>query len=217
MSEIKNTNYNKMAPYYNAITNIISEGGNIRSQRYFLQYVKKTDEVLNIGCGSVQFNSDIARHCNNVVSIDIAEKMIQIAKENLKKKNLDKKVIFVCKDIMKYKTEKKYDVIFANFILNTFEWKNVPEVLSHICSLLEDGGILCIADEHIASKFWPRISQSLFRPGVSFLHHVWAGHPMHKVYNYESVLNDLGLERVYYEIDKADVVESSVYRMKEHR
>lgn len=214
MDEIKNTNYNKMAPYYNAITNVISEGGNIRSQRYFLQYVNKTDKVLNVGCGSVQFNSDIAKHCEDVVSIDIAEKMIEIAKENLIKENLDKNVTFICKDVMKYQDEKKYDVIFANFILNTFEWENVPKVLTHICSLLKDEGMLCIADEHIANRLWPRISQSLFRPGISFLHHVWAGHPMHKVYDYERILNDLGLERVHYKVDEADVVESSVYKKR---
>lgn len=208
----KNTNYNKMAPFYNKITNFISEGGNIRSQRYFLQYVKQDDHVLNIGCGSVQFNVDIATRCNWVQAIDIADRMIQIAKKRIKGNHLEKNIKFICRDIMKYETEEKYDVIFANFFLNTFEWEYATEVLSYIITFLKEDGILCIADEHKATKTLPKLSQILFRTSISWMHHIWAGHPMHKVYNYYEVMQNLGYTRMHYKIDETDIIDSSIYK-----
>lgn len=208
----KNTNYNKMAPFYNVITNLISEGGNIRSQRYFLQYINENDKVLNIGCGSVQFNVDIAKKSKNVTSIDIASKMIDIAKKNVTKKNLDHRVKFICNDIMKHTVEEKYDVILVNFMLNTFEWEYAKEVLEYICGLLQEEGILCIADEHVATKPLHKLFQNLFRPSISWIHHIWAGHPIHNIYDYYPVMKTYGYNRVKYKIDKSNVISSSIFK-----
>lgn len=210
--EKKNTNYNKMAPFYNKITNIISEGGNIRSQRYFLQFIKEQYRVLNVGCGSVQFNIDIAQSSNKVTAVDIAPKMIDIAKCCISANHLNERVNFVCSDIMDYKSEEKYDAVFANFMLNTFEWNYSKKVLNYLCSFVKKDGILCIADEHIADKKLQRLSQKIFRPSVSWIHHIWAGHPLHEIYDYCPVLEEIGFKRIHFKVDKSGIICSSVYK-----
>lgn len=201
-----------MAPFYNKITNIISEGGNIRSQRYFLTWIKKSTKVLNIGCGSVAFNVDLARKSKHVTSIDISDKMIEIAKKSIAKHKVKNNVKFLCMDIMDYTSKENYDVVFANFMLNTFEWEYAVEVLKYITSFVKEDGILCIADEEIAKKKLQRFTQKLCRPFISWVHHIWAGHPMHKIYDYRPVLEEYGFMRVAYKIDKSGVISSSVYQ-----
>lgn len=203
-----------MAPFYNKITNLISEGGNIRSQRYFLKYVKKEYQVLNIGCGSVQFNIDIVSNCLNVTSIDIAPKMIEIACKKIYEQHLENNVKFICIDIMEFETLEKYDVVFANFFLNTFKWEYCEQVLKYLCNFLKEDGILCIADEYISENKVQRFLQKLFRPFICWIHNIWAGHPIHDVYDYYPLLSDMGYCLVDNKVDKSCIVSSSVYKKR---
>jgi 2-polyprenyl-3-methyl-5-hydroxy-6-metoxy-1,4-benzoquinol methylase len=202
-----------MAPYYNKITEQISEGGNIRSQRYFLDYVSNDDKVLNIGCGCVQFNVDLAKKCNDVTSIDIAPKMIEIAKASVEDNGI-KHTNFICIDVMDYNKSfsQEYGVVFANFVLNTFRWYKCCEAIRHICSFVKPGGLLCIADEHMASKGKARFSQAFFRPIITLIHHIWAKHPFHPIYHYDNEVQGYGYKIIAKKIDESGFIASTIYK-----
>ena len=211
----KMSNYSKMAPYYNKITNIISKNGNIRSQRYFLKYLKDDITVLNVGCGSVQFNIDLSKTCKNVTSIDISKEMIEAAKDNLSLVGVNPPN-FICEDILHYKPDYQFDVVFANFVLNTFQWETCCFVIKHIDSLVKPGGLLCIADEHVAISKKAKFSQKLFRPIIYLIHHIWANHPMHAIYSYETELYKLGYTIVDKKVDPSEFIASTVYKKLEN-
>jgi ubiquinone/menaquinone biosynthesis C-methylase UbiE len=202
-----------MAKFYDIITRVISQGGNKRSQAYFLKLVSPRHTVLNIGCGSVSFNIELAKHSKNVTSIDVAPKMIEIAKKKLDEKNITH-VNFICSDIMNYISEQPFDIVFSNFFFNTFLWSDCQKVITKVASLVKKNGLLCIADEVNGSKKSTLLMQKIFRPQLTWLHHKWAKHPLHDIYDYEPFLSTLGFERQEEKRDRSDYILSSVYKRK---
>lgn len=209
---IVSANYNKVAWIYNGITRFVSMGGNTRSQCYFLKHVDKKDTVLNIGCGSIGFNTELARACENVTAVDIAPNMIRIAEKYIRKQDLSDHVTFVCSDIMNIKPEKTYDTVMAGFFLNTFNWNDCVKVMTHITGFVKPGGFLCIADEARGTRLTTKTSLFLFRPLVVWLHRMLAKQPLHQVYDYEPPLKELGFEILEQERDPNDYILSTVYR-----
>lgn len=167
--------------------------------------------VLNVGCGSVQFNIDLSKKCENVTAVDISPKMIEYAKLNLDSQSAQYPN-FVCSDIFLYKPNTQFDVVFANYVLNTFRWDMCCRAIEHICKLVKPGGLLCIADEYVAKKKSVRISQCIFRPIVSFIHHMWANHPLHAIYNYDNEVLKHGYTIVSKEVDPCGFLVSTVYK-----
>lgn len=215
MSEIQSTNYCRMANIYNPITKLISMNGNQRSQQYFLKYVKENVSALNIGCGSVSFGIDLGSKCKNVTAIDISPKMVAIAKKNAIEKNLQKNINFICSDILQYEPETKYDIVFANFFLNTFKQKDVSKVLKHILSMVKPGGLFCIADEVNANKVISRIELLLFRPMLTLFHSILANHPFHPIYDHKPIILENGFDLIDEKRDKTDYICSYVYKKKD--
>ena len=69
---------------------------------------KKFDKVLEVGCGlglNTEFLSD---RCDSIISIDISQKAIDMAKELVDKKN----VSFECVDFFNFSHKEKFDLIF---------------------------------------------------------------------------------------------------------
>ena len=208
--QVISTDYSPMASFYNGITSVISQGGNSRSQQAFLKWVEPHHQVLNIGCGSVQFNTDLAQCSSHVTSIDISKKMIDQAQIRFSKLQVPP-VNFVCTDIMQYSAPQQYDIVFSNFFLNTFHWSDCKVVIEKISSFVKDQGILCIADETTGSKTSTRFLQGCFRPPIIWLHHKWANHPQHKIYDYTPILKKFGFTLKESKRDKSDYILSSVY------
>src|SRR5687767_14617563 len=117
---VVSANYDAMARNYDAITRIISIGGNTRAQRHLLKHVRPSDRVLHAGCGSVRFNEDLGRECARVVAVDVSRRMVERARRQLVQAGLDGRVELVCEDVMRYDGGEPFDVVFANFFLNTF-------------------------------------------------------------------------------------------------
>lgn len=209
--QVTSANYDAIATSYNVITELISQGGNRRAQRYFLDHIDPASRVLTIGCGSVGFNLDLARHCDNVVFVDISTRMLEITRRNIARAAHRGAFEFVCTDVMRFQPPGKYDVVLANFFLNTFRWDDCRAVLGHIVHLVKPDGVLCIADEARGSKWTTRLEQAIFRPLVTGAHRIWVGHPPHPIYDYTPVLAHLGFRIRARSRDRCDYIESTVY------
>lgn len=211
MSNVKSARYCSMAPIYNSVTSLISMGGNRRSQDYFLQYISDEMNILNVGCGSIGFSESIANINKNLTCIDISPKMIEEAKNNFSNKKLLADVNFTCNDILNYDGH-KFDIIFANFFLNTFDEGDYKTVLLHLMTMVKDGGLLCIADEVPGEKLTTKIEQILLRPIITRLHNLMAKHPLHPIYNYTPIILDNGFSLIDNKRDKTDYISSFVYK-----
>lgn len=99
---------------------------------------KKT--ILEIGCGSSGWLPYFAQKYNYLVSgLDYSEIGCRLAEENLKILNIEYDEI-ICEDIYKWKTEKKYDVIFSYGVIEHFE--DPESILQIIYNKLNNKGIV---------------------------------------------------------------------------
>lgn len=209
---VRSTNYNFMAPFYNSITSFISMGGNERSQCRFIPFIQSTDRVLNVGCGSIGFNVILAEHCSNVVALDLSEKMLKQLQQSILKNGLCDHVQFECRNILDYNAFEEFDVVMANFFLNTFRLNDCWIVLDHLCKLVKPGGLLCIADETPPRLPIAKFTIAVFRPMFSFIHFVLAKHPLHNIHNYTPIVNNMGFTESAKFRDSTDYILSTVYK-----
>jgi ubiquinone/menaquinone biosynthesis C-methylase UbiE len=183
-----------MAKIYNLVTAVIAMGGNGRAQRYFLSSIRPDSRVLTVGCGPSRFNELLAAASDSVTYLDIAPEMLAITERRVRALGLGDKHRFVCKDVMEFEPESSYDVVLANFFLNTFEWEDCQKVLAQLVRFVAPAGILCIGDEVKSEKLVTSWLQSLPRTLIFRLHKVLADQPMHPIYDYEPVLTELGFQ-----------------------
>ena len=102
----------------------------------FLDLLPPHTKILDVGCGAGVKTKYISTKGYQVEGIDLAENMIEIAKE----RNPD--VEFSVFDIYEIDTfPKKFDGIFAQAVLLHIEKKRVVEVLKKFESILNDDGL----------------------------------------------------------------------------
>lgn len=211
---VKSTNYGRIAKMYNSITKCISMNGNERSQNYFLKYVSKDLHILNVGCGSISFSSELSKCCNHITAVDISSEMIAIAEQEVVKNGNSANIKFVCQDIMEWNPGIKYNVVFTNFFLNTFAWEDCEIVMKHLMGMVKDNGLLCIADEIEGKYFFTKAEQLIFRPLLTYFHHILADHPLHPIYDYSSFIFKHGFVEIDAQRDKSDYICSWTYAKK---
>lgn len=209
---VKSAEYGRMAWMYNLVTVVISGGGNRRSQNHFLPLVRQDMSILNVGCGSVGFSAELSLRCRDVSSVDISGEMLEIAAKDSARRGRPECIRFVRADINEFAPARRYDIVFANFFLNTFDEGDYPVVLRHVMSLVAPGGLLCIADEHAGRKLATRVELALFRPVLTWMHRLLAKHPMHPIYDYSPLVLAGGFELQDRHVDRSDYICSTVYR-----
>ena len=97
--------------------------------------------ILDFGCGHGSLCIDIGKNdISSILGIDLSEKLLNFAKKNLKEnyRDLQDKIKFEKKDLLKDFFEKKFDYIVTK---DTFEHsENLPEILNKFYDLLKNGG-----------------------------------------------------------------------------
>ena len=117
----------------------------------------ESDRILEIGCGPGTWTNLIASRCSKLVAIDISEKMIEKAKENIHNDN----VTFINSDFMGHDFKEKFAKIFS---VRVFEYiPNKKDFFGKACFLLNPGGELVIITKTKDSlwDFYKRLKKSL--------------------------------------------------------
>ncbi len=112
--------------------------------------VKDPDRILEIGCAEGAHTRLIANEFSDseIIGIDISDKAINRAKENV---NRDK-VIFVVEDLVNYikKTKKCFDVVFWSesiyYVGDKLTLTELSKLFFNLNDLLREGGVLCSAN-----------------------------------------------------------------------
>ena len=97
--------------------------------QFFLDNIKETDSVLDIGCGNGALSYDVAQIAKKVVGVDIVAKNIEFAKRKHQHNNLS----YIVADATKDLRQEKYDVIILSNVLEHIE--NRPAFLKSIRGL----------------------------------------------------------------------------------
>lgn len=100
----------------------------------------KNKKVLEIGIGTGRIAVKVAPFCMSITGIDISQKTIERAKENLKEY---KNISFICDDFSDFRFTETFDVIYSS--LTMMHFKNKATVITKIDKLLNDDGIFCLS------------------------------------------------------------------------
>lgn len=94
--------------------------------------------ALDIGCGSGVLTYELSKYYNEVIGIDISEKMLVITN----KKRSSQNIKYIYMDATKLKLNKKFDVITTRTVFHHF--KDISAVINKLKPLLNEQGKLII-------------------------------------------------------------------------
>lgn len=109
----------------------------------------KSKSVLEIGIGTGRLAIKVAPNCKSLCGIDISEKTIQRAAENL---STYQNIKLICGDFMSYEFEAQFDVIYSS--LTFMHIQDKLSAIQKIAALLTNDGLFVLSidknqDEHI--------------------------------------------------------------------
>lgn len=130
----------------------------LEEKPWFLNYIKKGDLVLDLGCGNSQNTVKAAKIAANVVGLEIDPHLLQIAKKSNQEEKL-KNVQFLSADL-----EKKLNLPSATFdkviFLDVLEHlKNRNQALSEVRRVLKPNGILLLGVPN-SQTTWKKFQRS---------------------------------------------------------
>ncbi|GAA3412421.1 class I SAM-dependent methyltransferase [Paenibacillus hodogayensis] len=118
------------------------------------QHLKRSNLVLDFGCGTGLISNEIAEYVKGIHAIDISSKMIGIAEQEAKERNLAN-INYVHATLFDERYKKgSFDVILAFHVLHLLE--DEPIVLQRMNELLKPGGLLISATPCVGEKIFLR-------------------------------------------------------------
>lgn len=138
--------YNKIARVYD----FLSESTEEPMRKFGLDQldVRDGERVLEIGFGTGTSLVELARMVGShgkVLGVDIADQMLDVARQRLRDKLLEDRVELICGDAttLPYLSD-SVDAIFTSFTLELFDTPEIPVVLAEWRRVLRPGGRLVV-------------------------------------------------------------------------
>ena len=118
--------------------------------RRFLEMLEldPSKSVLEIGVGTGRLAVRTAPYCRHLTGIDMSEKTIERARENLREYP---DISLICGDFLTHSFSETFDVIYSS--LTMMHFPNKALVIGKMSSLLNDEGILCISIDKNQSEW----------------------------------------------------------------
>lgn len=150
---------------------------------WFTESLRKSDLVLDIGCGNGQNTFKAACVCRKIIGLDIRKKPLLIAQREKKRRGV-KNVCFQFFDIEKkiFSGKEKYDAILLLDVLEHLEERE--KVLANIKKLLKKKGSFFIS---VPNK------DTAWKKNLRRYHLPYFSDPDHKIeYNKQEIYQELG-------------------------
>ncbi|MBF0407580.1 MAG: class I SAM-dependent methyltransferase [Candidatus Riflebacteria bacterium] len=106
--------------------------------------VSKPGSVLELCCGTGRLTIQLNKSGIKITGLDIAESMLEKAREKTKQENLD--IEFVCGDMRSFSLKRKFSVIFIPFnsLQNTYSLQDLELIFANVRNHLEPDGIFIL-------------------------------------------------------------------------
>jgi demethylmenaquinone methyltransferase/2-methoxy-6-polyprenyl-1,4-benzoquinol methylase len=138
--------YDKIAHVYDLLSE--QTEGPLKHQGLQKLAAKPGERVLEIGFGTGHCLVDLAKAvgvAGRAYGIDLSDKMVELARQNLAKQNLADRVELFCADATKLPLpDASLDAVFSSFTLELFDVPEIPLVLAECRRVLKPGGRLAV-------------------------------------------------------------------------
>lgn len=138
--------YNKIARVYD----FLSESSEEPIRRFGVEQLdaRGGERVLELGFGTGTSLMELAKRVGSpgrVFGVDIADQMIDVARQKLRNEHLENRVDIICGDATTLPClSDSLDAIFMGFTLELFDTPEIPVVLSECRRVLRPGGRLVV-------------------------------------------------------------------------
>jgi demethylmenaquinone methyltransferase/2-methoxy-6-polyprenyl-1,4-benzoquinol methylase len=109
---------------------------------------RQGEKILEIGCGTGHSLVSLAQSVGpggKVYGLDLSERMLEVASENLQKAGLDERAELACGDAVELDYPPNWlDAIFMSFTLELFDTPEIPKVLAECKRVLKPGSRIVV-------------------------------------------------------------------------
>ncbi len=128
---------------------------------YILKIVRP-QRVLDLGCGSGNFELTFHKRVSKIVGIDYNDQAINFLKDKLKKEKIKNVKLKVCdiRDVSKIKNLGKFDLIVLTDVIEHLRTKDAHKLISDLKKLLIPKGKVCVITPNYKSP-WSIIEKTL--------------------------------------------------------
>lgn len=132
--------FDKVSWFYDAIAGLVFGREWADIQLAPLKHISSSDRVLIVGGGTGQLLEQL--HVNEVVFLDLSEKMLEKAKNRV----CQSPVEFVNSDYLEWKTNRQFDVIVLQFFLDVFQQEQLRMAIEQSRNMLSEKGKVVVMD-----------------------------------------------------------------------
>ncbi|MFX1574396.1 MAG: corrinoid protein-associated methyltransferase CpaM [Promethearchaeota archaeon] len=151
----------KKAEKYDKGINFLTLGRLPKIKRYLSDnLIQKNDNLLDIGMGTGTFAILCAKKGAFVTGIDYSEKMLEIAKKNIKLEGINEGIRIIKMPVIELDeqfSDKSYDKITAILSFSEFYQSEQDFCLAQINRILKDDGEFILVDEVKPKKIWKKL------------------------------------------------------------
>ncbi len=132
---------------YSILSRLLNKAA--QEQKAYL-HKRQTVNILECACGNGRYTDmivDLSEEFEftfNYIGIDFADKNIEEATQLYKADNIE----FYLADMLQYKTDKKFDVIFMTASISSIE-QNSHEIIEHLKTMLAPKGVIAIFEQQL--------------------------------------------------------------------
>jgi tRNA (cmo5U34)-methyltransferase len=146
--------YDRIAPFYDSLANVVFGKSIRRAQTKFLGRIPSGARVLILGGGTGWLLEDLFDEQSDlaVCYVETSSAMINRAKKRKLPSNAS--VEFIHGTLDDVCCEKRFDVVIMNFFLDQFDDKEVDDILTKLDGYLEEGAFAYVTDFVNDGKFW---------------------------------------------------------------
>ncbi|AFU67153.1 ubiquinone/menaquinone biosynthesis methyltransferase UbiE [Psychroflexus torquis ATCC 700755] len=147
--------FDNISGNYDGLNRVITFGIDLKWRKKVIEMVKKTNPkyILDVATGTGDLAIAMAdSDAEKIVGLDISAGMLQVGKDKIQKKKLNKRIEMVQADSenLPY-PDHTFDAITVAFGVRNFE--NLDKGLSEIYRVLSPGGIFVILETSVPTKF----------------------------------------------------------------
>jgi len=167
MSYIYMKSLEKKAEKYDKGRKILTLGRLPKIKQYIVDnYLKKDEILLDVGMGTGTFAILCANKGLNVVGIDSSEKMLDIARKNIEKEDLNKTIKIVKMPVIELDekfADNSFDKVTLILVFSELYFKEQEFCLNQIFRILKENGEFILIDEVKPKIFWRKVLYFIIR------------------------------------------------------
>lgn len=185
-----------MGPIYDALSYLFAGNSLLKCKCSMLtpDNLKPGDKVLFAGVGHGKEAILAAEQGADVTVVDLSEAMLTKFKEGVAKSDKELTIRVIHSDIMKFEEFDRYDMVVANFFLNSFDEAFMNSVFKHLIKQGKSGAHIVVGDFAFPEgNVLARMTKRFYWYSAIILFWMTTGAAVHPVYNHVTQMKKMGL------------------------